>query len=190
MTIGNTRERWFALQVRARWEASASLFLSAKGYEVFVPTYRVRKLWSGSTKEVNAPLFPGYVFCRFDPQNRLPILVTPGVIAVVGRGRIPVPVEESEITSIQAAIASGFRTEPWPYLEVGQRVRIENDSLGGLEGILIHFKGSQRIVISVSLLRRAVALEIDRSRVTPVDLPGRNLSARFDVPLMQQEVLA
>ena len=160
-------QRWFALQVKSRWESSTSLFLSGKGYETFLPEYRLKKRWSGKIREVNAPLFPGYIFCQFDPQKRLPILVTPGVVAVVGRGRIPVPIEDSEIASIQAVISSGFSAEPWPYLEIGQRVRIEDQALNGLEGILINFKGRKRIVVSVSLLRRSVALEIDRSRVSP-----------------------
>jgi len=153
--------------VKSRWESSTSLFLSGKGYETFLPEYRLKKRWSGKIREVNAPLFPGYIFCQFDPQKRLPILVTPGVVAVVGRGRIPVPIEDSEIASIQAVISSGFSAEPWPYLEIGQRVRIEDQALNGLEGILINFKGRKRIVVSVSLLRRSVALEIDRSRVSP-----------------------
>jgi transcription antitermination factor NusG len=160
-------QRWFALQVKSRWESSTAVFLSGKGYETFLPEYRLKKRWSGKIREVNAPLFPGYIFCQFDPQKRLPILVTPGVVAVVGRGRIPVPIEDAEIASIQAVISSGFPAEPWPYLEIGQRVRIEDQALNGLEGILVNFKGRKRIVVSVSLLRRSVALEIDRSRVSP-----------------------
>ena len=95
-------------------------------------------------------------------------MITPGVIALVGRGRVPVPVEPSEISAIETMVSSGLPMAPWPYLEVGQRVRIEDDALRGLEGILVGFKGSQRIVVSVSLLRRSVALEIDRVRVSPV----------------------
>jgi transcription antitermination factor NusG len=161
-------DRWYALQVRTRWERSTAVLLSGKGYETFLPTFRTRKRCSGRLKEVSAPLFPGYVFCQFDAQRRLPILVTPGVIAVVGRGRLPLPVEDSEIAAIQTVVSSGMRAEPWPYLEVGQRVRIEDEALSGLEGILISLKGSHRIVISVSLLRRSVSLEIDRSRVSPI----------------------
>ena len=119
-------------------------------------------------REVDAALFPGYVFCNFDAQKRLPVLITPGVISVVGQGRIPQPVEHREIEAIQTIVASGLRAEPWPYLEIGQKIRIEQDVLQGLEGILINFKGNQRIVVSVSLLRRSVALEIDRNCVTPV----------------------
>lgn len=165
--------RWYALQVRTRWENSTSLLLSGKGYQTLLPTYKVKKNWSGRFREISAPLFPGYVFCHFDAQNRLPILVTPGVISVVGRGKIPVPVEESEIAAIQTVVSSGLQVEPWPFLELGQKVRIEGEALQGLEGILIHFKGNHRIVLSVSLLRRSVALEIDRSCVRPLD-PDRN----------------
>jgi len=96
------------------------------------------------------------------------------VIAVVGRGRVPVPVEDSEIAAIQTVLSSGFHAEPWPFLEVGQRIRIEDEALKGLEGILVNFKGNRRIVVSVSLLRRSVALEIDRSRVSPLQTPRTN----------------
>ena len=81
---------------------------------------------------------------------------------MVGRGRVPFPVNDGEIAAIQTIVTSGFQAEPWPYLEVGQKIRIERDSLSGLEGILIQFKGNNRIVVSVSLLRRSVALEIDQ----------------------------
>jgi len=160
--------RWYALQVRTRWESSTSVLLVGKGYNTMVPTYKIKKSWSGRVKHANIPLFPGYVFCQFDVHDRLPVLVTPGVISVVGRGKMPVPVEEAEIAAIQTVMSSGYQAEPWPYLEIGQKVRIEHESLRGLEGILIHFKGNDRIVLSVSLLRRSVALEIDRSSVTPV----------------------
>jgi transcription antitermination factor NusG len=164
--------RWFALQVRTRWESSTAVLLSGKGYETLLPTYHTKKRWNGKVKQTNAPLFPGYVFCQFDALKRLPILVTPGVISVVGRGRVPFPVNDREIAAIQTIVTSGFQAEPWPYLEVGQKIRIEGDSLSGLEGILIQFKGNNRIVVSVSLLRRSVALEIDRDCVRPVS-PAR-----------------
>jgi transcriptional antiterminator NusG len=165
---GAGEPRWFALQVRTRWESSTAVLLSGKGYETLLPTYQAKKRWNGKVKRVTAPLFPGYVFCRFDALKRLPILITPGVISVVGRGRVPFPVNDSEMTAIQTIVASGFQAEPWPYLEVGQKVRIEGDSLQGLEGILIQFKGYNRIVVSVSLLRRSVALELDRDCVRPL----------------------
>lgn len=165
---GTDGQRWFALQVRTRWESSTAVLLSGKGYQTLLPTYQTKKRWNGRLRQLNTPLFPGYVFCQFDALNRLPILVTPGVISVVGRGRIPLPVDDGEIAAIQTVICSGLRAEPWPYLELGQKIRIESEALNGLEGILINFKGNHRIVVSVSLLRRSVALEIDRSCVSPV----------------------
>jgi len=174
MLIGTEIQRWYALQVRTRWESSTALLLSGKGYQTLLPTYTAKKRANGRFRETKAPLFPGYVFCNFDAQNRLPILITPGVIAVVGRGRMPLPVDDGEIAAIQTVVASGLHAEPYPYLEVGQRVRIESDALQGLEGILVQIKGNHRIVVSVSLLRRSVALEIDRSCVRAV---GTSLAA-------------
>ena len=179
-------QNWFALQVRTRWESSTSVLLEGKGYRTFLPTFKLRKRWSGKIREVSAPLFPGYVFCHFNAHNRLPILVTPGVLAVVGRGRTPMPVDEAEIDAIQNVVSCGVQAEPWPYLEVGQRVRIENDSLQGIEGILTDFKGRHRIIVSVTLLRRSVALDIDRSSVVPVGSPAGKTIRVFGSPAVLQ----
>jgi transcription antitermination factor NusG len=160
---------WFALQIRSRWESSTASLLRAKGLEILLPTYTTQRKWSDRVKVVESPLFPGYLFCRFSVNSRLPVLVTPGVVTIVGRGKVPVPIEDREIESIQAAMGSGIRMEPWPYLEIGERIRIQNDVLDGMEGILTSFKGSHRVIISVTLLRRSVALEIDRSRIVPVE---------------------
>ena len=167
-TKTNSSLNWYALQIRSRWETTAAGLLRGKGLEAFLPTYTTQRKWSDRSKIVESPLFPGYVFCRFDVHNRLPVLVTPGVISVVGIGKTPIAVEESEIFSLQAAIGSGIQMEPWPYVEIGERVRIKDDVLDGMEGILTGFKGSHRVVISITLLRRSVALEIDRTRITPL----------------------
>jgi transcription antitermination factor NusG len=142
--------------------------LSNKGYEVFLPTSKTLKQVRSRLTALETPLFPGYVFCRFDAHNRLPVLITPGVIAVVGRGRVPVPVEDAEIEAIQKAVSTGLQVEPWPYLEAGQVVWVEDGALAGVKGILTGFKGTDRIVLSVSLLHRSVALEISRSAVRPI----------------------
>jgi transcription antitermination factor NusG len=162
---------WYALQIRSRWEATTAGLLRRKGLETLLPTYVAKRKWSDRLKVVESPIFPGYVFCRFDVHNRLPILITPGVISVVGRGKTPIAVDDAEMHSIQAAIRAGVAMEPWPYLEIGERVRIDGEVMDGMEGILTSFKGSQRVVISVTLLRRAVALEIDRSRIIPLTFP-------------------
>lgn len=171
MSRDQSGDRWYALQIRTRWESSTASLLSGKGYQTFLATSKTLKRGGGRRAELEAPLFPGYVFCRFDVHNRLPILVTPGVISVVGRGRIPVPIEDSEIAAIQKAVSTGFQVEPCPYLEVGQLVRIEGGALSGIEGILTGMKGARRIVLSVSLLRRSVVLEIDRCEVRAIEPP-------------------
>src|SRR5271163_2792869 len=112
---------WFALQVRTRYEAGVADQLSRQGYDRFLPLYKLRKRWSDRIKQVEAPLFPGYLFCRFDPQKRLPILKTPGVIQIVGYNRAPTPIEEAEIDAIQTLVASGLPNQPWPFLETGDR---------------------------------------------------------------------
>jgi len=190
MIAERTRDQWYALQVRSRWENSTATLLSSKGYQTLLPTFRAQKRWRGGPREVPVPLFPGYVFCQFDVHKRLPVLVTPGVLSVVGRGRIPVPVEDSEIDAIQRVISSGLRAEPWPYLEVGQQVRIEDGALSGLEGILTSFRGSRRIVVSVSLLCRSVALEIDRSGVRPIQSARSTLVGQLAIPQLLEPVLA
>jgi transcription antitermination factor NusG len=165
------RFSWFALQIRSRWEGTTAGLLRNKGLETFLPTYTNKRKWSDRTKMIESPLFPGYVFCRFDVQDRLPVLITPGVISVVGRGKTPVEIDDEEMLSIQTAVRSGMQIEPWPYMEIGERVRIKDNVLDGMEGILTSFKGTDRVVISVTLLRRSVALEINRSWITPVGSP-------------------
>ena len=190
MTADPSCPLWYALQVRTRWEGSTASILVGKGYETFLPTYESLERRRGKFKEITAPLFPGYVFCRFDALKRLPILVTPGVIAVVGRGRIPAPVDDFEIEAIQRAVSACLRVEPWPYLEVGQLVRIEGGALAGMEGILTAFKGTRRIVLSVSLLRRSVALEIDRSEVRPINPSRIGADSRLKIRLVYESAVA
>lgn len=159
---------WFAVQVRARHESGVADHLRGKGYEWFLPLYKCRKRWSDRVKIVDSPLFPGYLFCRFDPQNRLPVLKTPGVIRIVGSNGSPAPVDETEVNAIQAVVASGLPSEPWPFFAVGDRIRIESGPLRELEGIVVKHKGDHRLVLSVALLQRSVAVEIDSALVSPL----------------------
>jgi transcription antitermination factor NusG len=159
---------WFALRVKSNFEKVSSQILEQKGYEAFLPTYRTRNRWSDRTKVIDRPLFPGYLFCRFDQGNRLPILVTPGVVGVVGVGKTPMPVAEREIEAIQIILQSGLPATPWPFVTVGQRLLIERGPLSGVEGILQEIKNSYRFIVSVNLLQRSVAAEVDASWVRPV----------------------
>jgi transcription antitermination factor NusG len=166
---------WLALQVRSRYESTVAEHLSGNGYERFLPFYKCRKRWSDRVKEVDAPLFPGYLFCRFDPKNGLPILKIPGVIQIVGCNGTPLPIDDGEIDAIQRFITSGIPSQPWPFLRVGDRVRIESGPLCGVEGILIEFKGNHRLIVSVTLLQRSVAVSIDSALVSSLR-PSREAS--------------
>lgn len=161
--------QWYAVRTAAGREKVVSAQLQNKGFEEFLPLYKTRRQWSDRRKELEFPLFPGYLFCRFDFSNRLPILITPGVKLIVGYGRIPAPVSEAEIDSLRRAVASGAEATPWPYLSIGQRVRVREGSMAGVEGILLQVKNSWRIVLSVELLRRSVAVELDRAAIAPAD---------------------
>ena len=160
---------WYALHVRSRKESYVASQISSQGYECFLPTYRSVRKWSDRLKEVEQPLFPGYLFCRFNYYQRRPLIATSGVMQIVGTGRTAVPVADDEITSLQLALSSGLPRQPWPYLEVGQRVRINYGNLRGLEGLLVNLKGNHRVVLSVSLLQRSVAMEVDAMWLTPVE---------------------
>jgi transcription antitermination factor NusG len=169
---------WFALRIKSNFEKVSSQILEQKGYDAFLPTYRTRNRWSDRTKVIDRPLFPGYLFCRFDQNDRLPILVTPGIMGVVGVGKTPMPVAEQEIEAIQAILRSGLPATPWPFVTVGQRLLIERGPLSGVEGILQEIKNSYRFIVSVNLLQRSVAAEVDASWVRPVASRTENLQYR------------
>jgi transcriptional antiterminator NusG len=156
---------WFAVRVRAKHESGVAEQLAGKGYESFLPTRICSKQWSDRIKNAEAALFPGYLFCRFDPQYRLPILKTPGVVEICGYKRIPVAIEEGELEAIRALVNCGLASQAWPFLAVGDRVRITAGALTGHEGFLVAFKGGYRLVLSVALLQRSVAVEIDSASV-------------------------
>jgi transcriptional antiterminator NusG len=163
---------WFALRVRSNSEWITAEHLRMKGFETCLPMCRPR----GRSRKKNArvALFPGYVFCLFDRTVLLPILTVPWVIDIVGRGRVPEAIDPHEIHGIQVLAASELPSEARPYLAAGERVKIEEGPLEGVEGILIREKGQDRLVISVSLLLRSVTVEVDSDWVTPLSKPSVN----------------
>jgi len=158
--------RWYALAVKARHDKSVARTLQNKGYEALAPTYRKRHVYGSRSKETELPLFPGYVFCLLDLSRRLPVLTTPGVIQFIGAGRMPLPIDETEISSLRQAILAGATLQPYPFLQAGRRVRIEEGSLTGVRGVVVSLKQGPRVVISISLLQRSVLLEIDCGRLS------------------------
>jgi transcription antitermination factor NusG len=161
MSTRNQQWPWFAILARSGRENTACLLLENAGYECYLPVVKCTRQWSDRTKEIELPLFPGYLFCRMDSHNRLGVLMTPGVIQIVGVGKTPLPVEEEEIAAIQRVGKSGLAAMPWPHLRVGHSVRIEDGPLRGLTGIVVKIKSGLKLVLSVSLLQRSVAVEID-----------------------------
>jgi transcription antitermination factor NusG len=169
--------RWYALQVHARKEQLVASQLENRSLECFLPTYKSLRKWSDRTKEIQQALFPGYVFCRFDYENRQPVVMTTGVTQVVGNGKSAIPIADAEIEALQVAVGSGIATQPWPYLRTGEFVQINYGHLAGLQGILVNFKGNHRVVLSVTLLQRSLALEVELEWLSPVAEPAERRTA-------------
>jgi transcription antitermination factor NusG len=170
MELAMMNHPWFAIQVKSRHETNVAAHLGGKGYEWFLPLYKSRHRWSDRFKEMEQPLFPGYVFCRLDLLKRLPVLVTPGVILIIGAGKTPLPIDDSEISAVQTAVKSGLSSEPCQFLQIGQKVTINSGPLCGLEGIVAEIRGRQRLILSVTLLRRSIAVQVEGDWVSPLPL--------------------
>src|SRR5206468_9860061 len=108
------------------------------------------------------PLFSGYIFSKFDHTDRLPLLVIPGVMSVVSFGGLPLAISEREIAAVQTVVDSGLRYGPWPFLGGGQRVSVRYGPLRGLEGVVLEAKKNCQLIVSITLLRRCVSVEINR----------------------------
>ena len=159
---------WFALRVRSKYETTAKAVLQGKEFETFFPSYKARSYRSNRVRVTDRALFPGYVFCRFDPGNRLPIMKTPGVLEVVSFGGRPAEVNGDEVDALRRLTSSSLPLFPHAFLRVGERVCIESGPLAGLEGVLTRFDNNCRIVVSVSLLQRSVSAQIDAEWVKPI----------------------
>jgi len=159
---------WYALRVRPRYEKQVAQSIESKGVSAFLPVYKARRRWSDRVKEIELPLFDGYVFCQVDVNARLPILTTPGVIQFVGIGKTPVPVEHHEMEAVQKLVHAGTSARPWPFLREGDRVRVDEGPLRSVEGILTSTERDDHLVISVTLLQRSVAVRVQREWVTPL----------------------
>lgn len=159
---------WYAVRVRTRSELLADQILRGKGYETFLPTYQTRRIWSDRVKQLELPLYPGYVFCRFEFEHRLPILQSVGVMDVVNDGRKGLAIPEDEILAVRRIMESRLKVGPFPFLHAGQTVEIHKGPLQGIEGILVVQKKNFRLVVSIPLLQRSVNVEIEGDWVRPV----------------------
>jgi len=163
-------ENWFALRVKSRHEKIVADSLENKGFARLLPLYRSTRRWSDRTKTLDLPLFPGYVFCRFELFQRSQILQTFGVRSIVAFGANPAPAAPEDIFSLCSLVDAGCDTRPTQYLATGQRVMITDGPLSGITGYLLKLRNSRTLVISISLLKRSVAVEIDGTSAVPLDL--------------------
>lgn len=164
---------WCALLVRPQHEQAVARALAAKSVVAWAPTRRVRRRWSDRVQEVDAPLFPGYVFARLAGFQRRATVETPGVVRIVGFNGTPAAIEESEIEAIRRAADAGLAPRPCETWRPGQRVRIDQGPLAGSEGVIERQGGEARLILEITLLQRAVYVEIDeRWVIAPAALGG------------------
>jgi transcription antitermination factor NusG len=176
-------DQWFAVYTRSQHEKSVAEQLRCRGIEHFLPVYSSARRWKDRVKVLQMPLFAGYLFVKVFPSQFLDVLQTHGVSRLVGSPK-PLPLEEKEIQQLQTWLSLPLAIEPNPYLRVGQRVRVRRGPLTDVEGILIRKKNCLRLVVSIDLIQKSVALEIDAADVVPVG-KGGNAGYRDILPGQQ-----
>ena len=171
--ISSSPGNWYAIRVKSKCERCVAMGLEGKGYNHFLPLSQEYRNWSNRIRKVERILIPGYVFAQFDLERRLPVLTTTGVAHIVGTRQGPLPIARDELAAIRLITQSGSFAEPWPSAEVGQRVIVVAGPLCGLRGYLAEVKSQCRVVVSVTLLQRSVAAEVDRNHVhADLDIPA------------------
>jgi len=164
---GEACPRWYAVYTVSNHEKSVSAHFQSRQIVSYLPLWRTLRRWNNGCKvEVDLPLFPNYVFVQIDRRDRGRVLSVPGVIAIVGSSREGTPVPDSEIDMIRLGLDLR-KIEPHPYLTVGERVRIKAGALEGLEGVLIRKKNDLRVVITLDLIMKSVAIEVDGDELEP-----------------------
>jgi len=166
-------EKWYAVYTWARHEKRVAEQLEQRQVRNFLPLYRAMHRWKDRRKEVELALFPSYVFVQLSLQHRLRVLEIPSVVHLVSFQGKPAPLPEDEIEKLRQGVNGRVRMGPHPYLQAGQRVRVRSGPVAGLEGILVRRKDGARLVVSIEILMRAVALEIDEADVEPLMMQNR-----------------
>ena len=166
---------WYAIKVRTRAEERIAQHIAVKGYGVYVPTYLEMRQYSDRVRRTPVALFPGYVFCDLDIRQRLPILTIPGVEGFVSFGGEPTPVPNTELNAVKGALDSGLGAHPCEYLKLGDKVRVQVGPMRGVEGILSREKTRSRLILSVHLLQRSLAVEVEREWLELIDKERRPL---------------
>src|SRR5271154_449030 len=159
---------WYAAYTKHQHEKRVADHFTNKGFEVFFPVYVTAHRWKDRAQLVTLPLFPCYVFLRTDLERKLDILRTPGVFGLVGNAGRATSIPEGDLDMLRRVSTDRSRIEPHPFLKAGDRVRVCVGPLAGAEGILIKIKNRYRVVVSVELLQKAVAVEVDLAVVERV----------------------
>ncbi|MGA7625821.1 MAG: UpxY family transcription antiterminator [Candidatus Acidiferrales bacterium] len=159
---------WYAVQTCANHEKRVRQQLDLRVVETYLPVYESVRQWKDRRVRRELPLFPGYVFVRLALCDRLRVLRTPSVVRIVEFGGQATALPDQEIETLRRGLTRELGVEPYPYLKVGRRVRVRTGPLQGLEGILVRKKNRSRFVISVDLIKRSVAVEIDMAELEPM----------------------
>lgn len=162
---------WHALYTRHQHEKVVTQALAGKGFEVYLPQHLAVHRWKDRQKHVLLPLFPNYVFIRGGLDRMLSIVTTPGVHSLVSWGARPAGIPSEEIEAVRRLVESPLPVEPHPFLQCGERVRIMRGPLEGIEGILVRKTRGFRLVLSVEMLSKSAAVEVDVSMVEQVRAP-------------------
>lgn len=165
---GECAPQWFAAYTQPNHEKTVARQLTERAIPHFLPLYESVRRWKDRKMRLEVPLFPGYIFVSMRLQSRLSVIQLPSVIRLVGFGGEPVAIPEAELAAIRTCLEHNCSMEPHPSLQVGQRARIRRGALAGIEGILLRRKGIARLVLSVGLIMRAVAVEVEMGDVEPV----------------------
>jgi transcription antitermination factor NusG len=166
--VSDSPSAWYAVHTRHQHEKNVARVLAGKGFEAFLPLYTAVHRWKDRDKQLSLPLFPCYVFLRSPLERWHPILTTPGVHSVLGFGGKRSMIPSSEIEAIRRMVGSPLKAEPHPFLKCGDRVRLRAGALQGLEGILLRKRNVWKLLVSVEMLQRSVAVEVDASMVERV----------------------
>lgn len=161
-------EAWYAVYTKFQHEKSAAGLLASKNVEVFLPVYRAVHRWKDRSQMVILPLFPCYAFVRMNLERKLEVLRTAGVRWLVESAGHACPIPDAEIEAVRRVCAAGTRVQPHPFLKIGDLVRVRAGALAGMEGILVRTKNQCRVVITVELLQKSVAVEVELSNVEPL----------------------
>ena len=159
---------WYAVYTYPRHEKTVTEQLESKSVEAFFPAFVTENLWSDRRVRIKVPAFPGYVFARIDLRERSKVFTVPGVIRMLSFNGVPAPIDNSEIEAIKLCLDRGATLEPYPFLEVGDRVRVRSGVLEGLEGLISRCKNERRLIVPISLINQSVAVEVDVRLLEPL----------------------